>query len=118
MATPDHREPVEPPCCAGCGAGLADAPGTVGTRVQVFDLPSFSLAVTEYQMMRRVCGCGHATTADLPAGVRGRPTCYGPNVTAAATLLAGQDVLSIERTADLMSTLLGPRCPPGSSPAA
>ena len=107
VATPDHREPVEPPCCAGCGAGLADAPGTVGTRVQVFDLPSFSLAVTEYQMMRRVCGCGHATTADLPAGVRGRPTCCGPNVTAAATLLAGQDVLSIERTADLMSTLLG-----------
>jgi hypothetical protein len=28
-------------------------------------------------------------------------------VTAAATLLAGQDVLSIERTADLMSALLG-----------
>ena len=107
VATPDHREPVEPSCCAGCGGGLADAPGTVGTRVQVFDLPSFSLAVTEYQMMRRVCGCGHATTADLPAGVRGGPTCYGPNVTAAATLLASQDVLSIERTADLMSTLLG-----------
>jgi len=58
-------------------------------------------------MMRRACGCGHATTADLPAGVRGGPTCYGPNVTAAATLLASQDVLSIERTADLMSTLLG-----------
>jgi transposase len=107
VATPDHREPVEPPCCAGCGAGLADAPGTVSTRVQVFDLPSLSLAVTEYQMMRRACGCGHATTADLPAGVRGGPTCYGPNVTAAATLLASQDVLSIERTADLMSTLLG-----------
>ena len=107
MATPDHREPVEPACCAGCGGGLADAPGTVGPRVQVFDLPTFSLAVTEYQMMRRLCGCGHATTAGLPAGVRGGPTCYGPNVTAAATLLASQDVLSIERTADLMSTLLG-----------
>ena len=54
-----------------------------------------------------MCGCGHATTAGLPAGVRGGPTCYGPNVTAAATLLASQDVLGIERTADLMSTLLG-----------
>ena len=107
VATPDHREPVEPACCAGCGGGLAGAPGTVASRVQVFDLPSFSLAVTEYQLMRRLCGCGHATTADLPAGVRGGPTCYGPNVTAAATLLASQDVLGIERTADLMSTLLG-----------
>ena len=107
VATPDHREPVEPPCCAGCGGGLAGAPGTVASRVQVFDLPTFSLTVTEYQMMRRRCGCGHATTADLPAGVRGGPTCYGPNVTAAATLLASQDVLSVERTTDLMSTLLG-----------
>ena len=75
--------------------------------MQVFDLPTFSMAVTEYQMMRRRCGCEHATTADPPAGVRGGPTCYGPNVTAAATLLASQDVLGIERTADLMSTLLG-----------
>ena len=86
---------------------MAGAPGTVASRVQVFDLPTFSMAVTEYQMMRRRCGCGHATTADPPAGVRGGPTCYGPNVTAAATLLASQDVLGIERTADLMSTLLG-----------
>jgi hypothetical protein len=107
VATPDRREPVEPSCCGGCGGDLAGAPGTVGARVQVFDLPVFSLAVTEYRMMRRVCGCGQATTADLPAGIRGGPTCYGPNVTAAATLLASQDVLGIERTADLMSALLG-----------
>ena len=107
VATPDKREPVEPSCCRGCGGGLAGAPGTVASRVQVFDLPTFSLAVTEYLLMRRRCGCGHATMAGLPAGVRGGPTCYGPNVTAAATLLASQDVLGIERTADLMSTLLG-----------
>jgi transposase len=107
VTTPDHREPVEPSGCGGCGGGLAGAPGTVASRVQVFDLPSFSLAVTEYLLMRRRCGCGHATTAGPPAGVRGGPTCYGPNVTAAATLLASQDVLGIERTADLMSALLG-----------
>jgi transposase len=107
VAAPDHREPVEPACCAGCGGDLAGAPATVGRRVQVFDLPTFSPAVTEYLLMRRLCGCGHTTMAGLPAGVRGGPTCYGPNVTAAATLLASQDVLGIERTADLMSALLG-----------
>jgi hypothetical protein len=53
VATPDHREPVEPSCCGGCGAGLAGAPGQVASRVQVFDLPTFSLAVTEYLLMRR-----------------------------------------------------------------
>ncbi len=107
VTTPDRREPVEPPCCAGCGGDLAGAPGTVASRVQVFDLPAFSMAVTEYRMMRRRCGCGHVTTAALPAGVRGGPTCYGPNVTATAALLASQDVLGIQRTADLMSALLG-----------
>ena len=107
VTRPDKREPVEPPGCGGCGGGLADAPGTVASWVQVFDLPSFCLAVTEYQMMRRRCDCGQATTARRPAGVRGGPTCYGPNVTAAATWLASQDVLGIERTADLMSALLG-----------
>ena len=39
VATPDRREPVEPSCCRGCGGGLAGAPGTVASRVQVFDLP-------------------------------------------------------------------------------
>ena len=107
VATPDKCVPVEPSGCGGCGGGLASAPGTVASRVQVFDLPAFSLAVTEYRMMRRRCGCGHVTTAALPAGVRGGPTCYGPNVTATAALLASQDVLGIERTADLMSALLG-----------
>ena len=41
-----------------------------------------------------------------PRGVTGGPACYGPNVTAAATLLASTDVIGIERAADLMGALL------------
>jgi transposase len=107
VADPAHTEAVEPPACAGCGAGLAGAPGDVGYRVQVFDLPSFALEVTEYLVMRRVCGCGRATTADAPSQVRGGPTCYGPQVGAAAAWLASQDVIGIERAADMMAALLG-----------
>jgi hypothetical protein len=107
VAVPDRREHVEPAACSGCGAGLAGAPGRVASSVQVFDLPSFAVTVTEYLMMRRVCGCGHATTASPPPEVTGGPACYGPNVVAAATFLASQDVIGIERAADLMSALLG-----------
>jgi len=107
VAVPDRTQTLEPRACGGCGGDLAGAPGRIASSVQVFDLPTFSLMVTEYLMMRRSCGCGHATTADLPAGVRGGPTCYGPNVSAAATLLASTDVIGIERAADLMSALLG-----------
>ena len=39
VTTPDRREPVEPSRCGGCGGDLAGAPGTVASRVQVFDLP-------------------------------------------------------------------------------
>jgi transposase len=107
VANPDRTVSLEPVACTCCGAGLAGAPGRVGASVQVFDLPTFSLQVTEYLMMRRVCGCGQATTAQAPPGIRGGPTCYGPNVTAAATLLASTDVIGIERAAELMSALLG-----------
>jgi hypothetical protein len=75
--------------------------------VQVFDLPTFAVQVTEYLLMARACGCGHVSTAVLPPGIRGGPTCYGPNISAAATLLASCDVIGIERTAQLMSDLLG-----------
>ena len=74
--------------------------------VQVLDIPPAALTVTEYQMMRRTCGCGQVTTAPAPPGVTGGPVCYGPNVTDAATLLASTDVIGVERAADLMGALL------------
>jgi hypothetical protein len=107
VSDPQHTTPVEPTACGSCGAGLAGALGDVGYSVQVFDLPTFSLEVTEYLMMRRFCGCGHPTTADAPSQVRGGPTCYGPQVAAATAWLASQDVIGIERAADMMAALLG-----------
>jgi transposase len=74
--------------------------------VQVFDIPPAALTVTEYQMMCRTCGCGQVTTAPPPPGVTGGPVCYGPNVVAAATLLASTDVIGVERAGDLMAALL------------
>jgi transposase len=104
-AQPDETLAVEPGTCGGCGAGLAAAPGRVASAVQVLDIPPAALTVTEYQMMSRTCGCGQVTTAPAPAGVTGGPVCYGPGVTAAATLLASTDVIGIERAADLMGAL-------------
>ena len=104
-ARPDETRVIEPGTCGGCGADLAAASGRVASSVQVFDIPPATLTVTEYQMMRRTCGCGQITTAAPPAGVTGGPVCYGPNVVNAATLLASTDVIGIERAADLMGAL-------------
>jgi transposase len=106
-ARPDETQVIEPGFCGECGAGLDGSPGRVASSVQVFDIPSAALTVTEYQMMRRTCcGCGQVTTAPAPPGVTGGPACYGPNVVAAATLLASTDVIGVERAADLMGALL------------
>jgi transposase len=105
-ARPDETLAIEPGTCGGCGADLASALGRVASSVQVLDIPSAALTVTEYQMMRRECGCGQVTTAPPPPGVTGGPVCYGPNVVDAATLLASTDVIGVERAADLMSALL------------
>ena len=105
-ARPDETLVIEPGTCGGCGADLAGAAGRVASAVQVLDIPPAALTVTEYQMMRRTCGCGQVTTAPPPPGVTGGPVCYGPNVTDAATLLASTDVIGIERAADLMGALL------------
>lgn len=108
-ARPDETRVVEPGACAGCGADLAGAGGRVASAVQVFDIPPAALTVTEYQMMCRICGCGQVTTAPAPPGVTGGPVCYGPNVVAAATLLASTDVIGAGRAADLMGAL--PKAP-------
>ncbi len=105
VAQPDETLVIEPLACGGCAAGLAGSPGRAAFSVQVFDIPPAALTVTEYQMMRRTCGCGHVTTAPPPPGVTGGPACYGPGVTDAATLLASTDVIGIERAADLMGAL-------------
>jgi transposase len=105
-ARPDETRVVEPGACGGCGADLSGAAGRVASAVQVFDIPLAALTVTEYQMMRRTCGCGQVTAAAPPRGVTGGPVCYGPNVVAAATLLASTDVIGVERAAGLMGALL------------
>src|SRR5712675_456582 len=46
-ARPDETLAVEPGTCGGCGADLAGAPGRVASSVQVVDIPTAALTVTE-----------------------------------------------------------------------
>ena len=50
-------------------------------RRQVFDLPPMRIEVTEHQLIKRECGCGHRTKASAPEGAEA-PACYGPRVAA------------------------------------
>ena len=105
---PDPAEVIdhEPTCCVACGEDLADAP-TVGIeRRQVFDTPNPVIITTEHRSHRRLCSCGKLNSGVFPREATA-PTSYGPNVRAAALYLLHAQHLSVERTAEAMSAMLG-----------
>jgi transposase len=73
---------------------------------QVWDIPPIMMEKVHYLLPRRRCRCcGKITTAAPPSGAAGNVT-YGPNINAAAILLASEGNVPIERTAHLMAALL------------
>ena len=88
--TPDRTETLPPPGdCSGCGGDLAGAADAGMSWAQVWDILAVTLEKVHYLLPRRRCGCGKTTTAAPPYGAAGNVT-YGPNVNAAAILLASE----------------------------
>jgi transposase len=105
--TPDRTQTLPPPGdCCGCGGDLAESVDAGMSWAQVWDILAVTLEKVHYLLPRRRCGCGKTTTAAPPFGAAGNVV-YGPNVNAAAILLAGEGNVPIERTAALMEAMLG-----------
>jgi len=105
---PDRTEQADPPAeCRSCGAGLAEAEPAGRGWGQVWDTPLVRLEKVHWLLPRLRCrACGKVTCADPPDG-RAGTVVYGPNVNAAAVLLGSEGNVPTERTARLMSALLG-----------
>jgi transposase len=108
MRSVPDGEPVEhePSCCVSCGEDLAGAPVEGFERRQVFDTPDPIIIVSEHRSIRRRCSCGTLNKGAFPREATA-PTSYGPNVRAAALYLLHGQHLSVERTAEAMSAMLG-----------
>jgi transposase len=105
--TPGRTETLPPPgVCSGCGGDLTDAADAGMSWAQVWDILPIVMEKVHYLLPRRRCGCGRTTTAVPPFGTAGSVS-YGPNLNAAAILLASEGNVPIERTAMLMEALLG-----------
>lgn len=76
---PDIIEKHIPGYCSCCGEDIKDIPYEFARKRQVLDIPEIKLRVTEYQIFRRVCSCGHVTTSEFPA-VANAPVSYGNNI--------------------------------------
>jgi transposase len=103
---PDKVITHRPVCCRGCGSDLARAELVGEVRRQVIDLPKVAPTVTDHVAYRCRCNCGTETLADFPPEAKA-PVCWGPTVRALAVYLLDRQHLPVERTAELISDLLG-----------
>jgi transposase len=92
--------------CMMCGSQLRCDEDAVEVR-QVFDLPmNLDVEVTEHRVYRAVCTCGQKHRGEFPAQVRGRVQ-HGPRLKAAMVYLHARQLIPMNRTASVLSDLLG-----------
>ncbi|MEK7730578.1 MAG: IS66 family transposase, partial [Planctomycetota bacterium] len=101
---PDYIEPHRVERCERCGRSLADHPLDGVEKRQIHDLPPMRLIVTEHQVERKRCPCGHLNKAAFPEGVNA-PVQYGPGLKAMAVYLKNYQFLPYERTCELLADL-------------
>jgi transposase len=103
---PDKVVAHEPTNCSSCGEDLSAREVEGIERRQVFDTPDPILLSTEHRSIKKRCTCGTLNTGVFPKEATA-PASDGPNVRAAALYLLFGQHLSVERTADAVSTMLG-----------
>src|SRR3989441_5842820 len=103
---PDQTVLLTAEQCHGCQQDLSEVWACRKERVQVFDLPSVQLQVTEYHVEVKRCPCCQAETrADLPDGLTPASAQYGPNVKTLAVYLACLHLLPLARVCQILSDL-------------
>lgn len=105
---PDQTILLTPEQCQHCQQKLSEGWLCRRERVQVFDLPTVHLQVTEYHVEVKGCPCCQAETrADLPDGLTLASAQYGPNVKTLAVYLASLHLLPLARVSQILSDLFG-----------
>ena len=117
VADPDEVIEHVPERCGGCGDDLGDADVAGTSARQVFDIPPLRLRTVEHRALRRRCGCGHVTVAAFPPEATA-PACYGPGVRALIAYLVVHQHLPVDRTAQLLTEVLGAPVSTGTVAAA
>ena len=79
VETPDQTEKHIPSYCNCCGKDLSELPYAFAGKRQVFDIPEIKIKVTEHQVYKKVCTCGHETTSNFPSQANA-PVSYGNNI--------------------------------------
>ena len=111
---PEGEKTAAPPAeCRSCHGSLDGAEAVDPRWAQVIDVEILR-KVTEWLLPGLECGgCGTVTFADPPPGLHAGAVSYGPVLNAAAVLLSCYGNVPAERSARLISMLLGTDVSPG-----
>jgi transposase len=92
--------------CICCGEDLTGYEAQLTGSRQVIDIPPIKPVITEHDVYKIRCRCGHENTAAFPEGIVS-PVCYGPNTQSLVAYLSTRQYIPVERTAELMSNVFG-----------
>jgi transposase len=79
VETPDKTVEHFPNYCNCCGNDISDNTSEFLGKRQVFDIPEIKLKVTEHQIFKKVCTCGHETKSVFPPEANAAVS-YGNNI--------------------------------------
>ena len=100
----DHFVDCIPSTCQGCHQPLSGADDKPRIH-QVWEIPPIDIQVTQYQIHRLRCDCGHKTCGSLPQGITSSQ--FGPRLHALHATLRLQLRCSRARTQTFMRDVLG-----------
>ena len=105
-SSPDVTVKHEPEYCNRCGRILSDIPGELSGKRQVIDIPPILPVITEHQIYRKHCTCGHCTESTYPVEVHS-PICYGENVISLTGYLHARQYLPFDRMSEMFRDVFG-----------
>ncbi len=65
--------------CNCCGSDISEVTAEFAGKRQVIDIPEIKPKVTEHQVFKKTCKCGHQNMADYPHRIKA-PVSYGENI--------------------------------------
>lgn len=103
-STPEVLIDYMPNFCKCCGVDLVGQRAELICRRQVIDIPPVKPIYTEHRLYRKVCTCGHQSSADFPLGVDA-PVSYGNNTQALIAYLHTRQYVPFKRISEFFSSV-------------
>jgi transposase len=102
VENPDFIEQHIPDFCNCCGNDITHIPYEFAGKRQVFDIPEIKIKVTEHQVFKKRCSCGHETKSDFPSQVK-TPVNYGNNIQGLIGYLHTRQYIPFKRMQELFN---------------